>query len=185
MMVEYFIAIVYFSLAVELIFFPVKSSGSTYQLILEQKLNGKDRILAVLINIMVVLTILYPISNLFFKWDNLSRSITMISLGVVLAIFGRLFSFGAMVQLRNNENKLQTDKFFKISRNPNIDGTLFLLIGMWFFMPSILFLTAMPYVFYYMISRAKFEEIYLEEKFGQSFSQFKSTSKRSIFYDRD
>jgi protein-S-isoprenylcysteine O-methyltransferase Ste14 len=184
MIVEYFIGLAYLSLAIELIFFPVKSSGSTYRLLIEQKLGRRKKIQAIIENIIVVTVIIYPIGNLLFKWDNLITSRWMLCIGIFLVIMGRFFSFGAMLQLRNYEDKLQTDKFFKISRNPNIDGTILFLIGMWFLMPSILFLVGMTYVFYYMVSRAKLEEKYLEERFGLSFLKYKSSTKRSIFYDR-
>ena len=180
-LLSYLIIIAYLTLVIELIFFPVKSQGSTYRLIREGKGKPLERILAVLSNIFVIGIIIYPLVNLYFNWHLLSTSYWMISFGIILVGIGRWLSFGAMVQLRRNSKILHQDKFFKLTRNPNIDGTITFLIGMWFLVPSTIYFFTSILVFIYLKNRAKMEEKYLIEIFGKKYLDYKNKTPSSIY----
>lgn len=180
-LLPYFIVLAYLTLVVELIFFPVKSQGSTYRLLRERKGKPLERILAVLSNIFVFGIIIYPSANLYFNWHLLSTSYWMISFGIILVGIGRWLSFGAMIQLKRNAEILHKDKYFKMTRNPNIDGTITFLIGLWLLMPSIIYFFASILVFIYLKNRAKIEEKYLIETFGKKYIDYKNKTPISIY----
>lgn len=180
-LLPYFIVFAYLTLVVELIFFPVKSQGSTYRLLKTRKGKLLENICAVLSNILIFGIIIYPLSNLYLNWHLLSSSYWMICTGVILVVIGRLFSFGAMIQLKRNAEILHKDKFFKMTRNPNIDGTITFLIGLWLLMPSIIYFFASILVFIYLKNRAKIEEKYLIETFGKKYIDYKNKTPISIY----
>lgn len=180
-LLPYLIIFAYLTLVIELIFFPVKSQGSTYRLLKERKGKPLERILAVLSNIFVNGIIIYPLANLYFSWNLISTSYWMISFGILLIGIGRWLSFGAMMQLRRDSEILHKDKFFKMTRNPNIDGTITFLVGMWFLMPSTIYFIGTILVFVYLKNRAKMEEKYLIEIFGTKYIEYKNKTPSSIF----
>lgn len=180
-LLPYFIVFAYLTLVVELVFFSVKSQGSTYRLLKTRKGNLLENIWAVLSNILIFGIIFYPLSNLYLNWHLLSSSYWMICTGVIFVVIGRWFSFGAMIQLRRNTKILHKDKFFKMTRNPNIDGTITFLIGMWLLMPSTINIFSSILVFIYLKNRAKLEEKYLIETFGKKYVDYKNKTPISIY----
>lgn len=180
-LLPYLIIFAYITLAIELMFFPIKSQGSTYSILKERNAKSLERILAVFSNIFIICIIIYPLANLYFKWHLLSNSYWMIIFGILLVAIGRWLSLGAMIQLRRNSKILHKDKFFKMTRNPNIDGTITFLIGLWFLMPNILYFIAAILVFIYLKNRAKIEEKYLIKIFGEEYVDYKNKTPSSIF----
>lgn len=178
---NYIIVFSYLTLLIELIIFPVESQGSTFRILKGANINYLEKIILVALNIFVLISFIYPLANLYFKWNLLSTSHWMISIGIILIVFGRWLSMGAMIQLRSDNKILHTDKFFKMTRNPNIDGTITFLVGIWFLMPSIAYFIASILVFIYLKNRSKREEKYLLEIFDKKYIDYKKSTKNSLF----
>jgi protein-S-isoprenylcysteine O-methyltransferase Ste14 len=132
-------------------------------------------------NLLVIGIITYPLVNIYVTWHPLSTSSWGIITGLLLVLLGRILSFGAMVQLRKNPEKLHNDGYFKWTRNPNIDGTITFLIGMWVLMPSIIFFSGCILVFIYLRNRAKLEEKFLLEAFGKQYLAYKNGTRSSLY----
>lgn len=179
--VPYIISLGYLVLVIELVFFPVKSPGSTYRILIEKKVNLWVSITALFSNFLVICIILYPLANIFLKWQTLSTSYWMILIGMLFIGTARWLSFGAMIQLRGNRKTLHTNGFFKRTRNPNIDGTITFLIGMWFLMPSTVYFISLIFVFLYLNNRSKIEEEYLSEIFGEKYLKYKNSTPSSVY----
>ncbi|MGY6561567.1 MAG: methyltransferase family protein [Luteibaculaceae bacterium] len=179
-LVPYILVLGYLTLAVELIFFPVKSQGSTYRLLKEKKVATLKSLVLLLTNALVIAIFLFPLLNLYLDWMEIKPYNWGIYLGALLLIVGRGISFGAMVQLRKNGYTLQTDTYFKWSRNPNIDGSLLFLVGISLLMGSPLYFGSAVMVFLYLLSRAQMEEEYLEAAFGQRYTDYKQKTPRTI-----
>lgn len=179
--ISYIVVLSYITLAVELMFFPVKSQGSTYRILKEKKISSLKSIYVLLPNVFAIGVILYPLVNLYFKWSPLAHYEWLVFVGIILVSLGRGLSFGAMLQLRRNREILHKDGFFKWTRNPNIDGTITFLLGIWFIMPHVLYLISIVLVFFYLKSRAKMEEIYLLELFGEKYLAYKNITPSSLY----
>jgi len=179
--IPYFIGFAYLTLGIELVFFPVKSPGSTYRILKGKKTGLLGSILALSSNLLIVGIMSYPLSNLFFNWHSLSTSTWIVIIGMILIVLGRAISFGAMIQLRKNQQRLHNTGFFKWTRNPNIDGTITFLIGMWVLMPNTIYFIGSILVFIYLKNRAKMEEKYLIEAFGEKYLDYKKETPSSIY----
>jgi protein-S-isoprenylcysteine O-methyltransferase Ste14 len=177
----YLVIFSFFTLGIELVFFPVKSQGSTYRILKDQKISLLKGACVLFPNLFVIGVVLYPVANLYFKWHLLTSSHWMAWMGVLLIGLGRWMSLGAMLQLRKKRGVLHRDGFFKWTRNPNIDGTMIFLLGMWLLMPNVFFLISSILVFLYLKSRAKIEEKYLMEFFGDQYLEYKNQTPSSLF----
>lgn len=177
----YFISLAYLTLLIELVFFPVTSQGSTFRILKGRKTGLIGSILALSSNLLVLGIIAYPLVNIYFHLHSLSTSSWVIITGLILVVLGRVLSFGAMVQLRKNPEKLHNDGYFKWTRNPNIDGTTTFLFGMCVLMPSIIFFSGCILVFIYLKNRAKLEEKFLLEAFGNQYVAYKNRTRSSLY----
>jgi protein-S-isoprenylcysteine O-methyltransferase Ste14 len=179
-LVPYILALGYLTLVVELVFFPVKSQGSTYRMLKEKRVDVLKSFGLIVPNIFVVSVFLFPLLNLFLGWLEITFYAWAFYLGTFFLVLGRWISFGAMVQLRKNGYALQTKGYFKWSRNPNIDGSLLFLVGISLVMGSPLYFGSAVMVFFYLLNRAKMEEEHLQATFGKLYTEYKQKTPRSI-----
>lgn len=114
----------------------------------------------------------YPVPEIFV-W---------LGCGFILA--GRLTTFASVLIIRQqNQQKadsfyLHTDFLFGRSRNPGLLGMYIFILGVWFLMPSIQYLVGIFYYFAYMHFKVLMEEDFLEQKFGEPYLQYKTTTGR-------
>lgn len=105
-------------------------------------------------------------------------------LGCGFIVAGRFTTFASVLVIRQqNQQKedsfhLHTDFLFARSRNPGLLGMYIFILGIWFLMPSIQYLTAILYYCAYMHFKVLMEEDFLEQKFGESYLQYKTSTGR-------
>ena len=197
------LGVAYFSLLVELLFFPVPSVASTYQLVLVDDTGKKtssrfDRIkhwqvwkkvLFLIIPAVVnVAVFLFPFFMLLgiFEYQIISNQPLSLGVGILLVIFGRLITFLSIIQIRkinrssNQQKFLHQKGWFKWSRNPGLLGMYMFIFGVWCFFSHPLFLVGILFYMTYMHFKILLEEDYLIEKFGKTYQEYLKQTKRYL-----
>ena len=105
-------------------------------------------------------------------------------LGILLMLIGRYITFSSVLTIRNqNEQKedsfmLHTEGGFSKIRNPGLVGLYIFLIGIWFVIPSAYFLVGIIFYMCYMHFKVLMEEDFLTNRFGKSYEQYFTNTKR-------
>jgi protein-S-isoprenylcysteine O-methyltransferase Ste14 len=195
---ELALCILYGSLLLELIFFHVPSVANTqvffnndpsvlinynnYQYVF--KWSKQQKVLYLIIpHILNILAFFFPLLMVFFHKNAWN---TMATIGVFIAILGRLFSFYAMLQIRKNNSQengqfeLHTNEIFSISRNPIQLGMYLFYIGIC--MINFEYFLLIPFLIYFFYNdfRIKIEEDFLEVKFKEAYFNYKFKTRRYL-----
>ena len=193
------------SLIVELAFFHVPSVASNVNIIRKQpavvegysakfkSLFQHSLVSRVLLSMLPLLPVyavfIYPLLVIFHIVPGpeilpfeVSELLVWLGCGFILA--GRFTTFASVLIIRQqNQQKddsfhLHTDFLFARSRNPGLLGMYIFILGIWLLMPSIQYLAAILYYFAYMHFKVLMEEDFLEQKFGESYLQYKTSTGR-------
>ena len=104
--------------------------------------------------------------------------------GCVLVLLGRAITFSSVLIIRRENCQkddsfhLHTDFLFARSRNPGLLGMYLFIMGIWLLMPSVQYLLGIIYYIAYMHFKVLMEEDFLEQKFGESYLQYKTSTGR-------
>lgn len=200
----------YLSLLVELVFFPVPSVASTYQLAYQplestkgSEFKGeldavrswsslKKVFLLVLPALLNVIVFLLPIGFILFplllqKMFPMFQSPNwLLGFGILLVLLGRLLTFGSALRLRK-ENSQKGDDFqlhdesvFQLSRNPILLGMYIMILGFYLIFPSIIFGLGILFYIFYMHFKVLLEEDFLEHHFGKPYVDYKTKTRRYL-----
>ncbi len=205
--IEIFVLLIYLSILVEIVVFPVPSVASTYQLWNQTAGVKKKSLLCrvqhwprllklcllVLPTTISVLVYCFPLLVMFFR--PVEATFTPLSImpelyanliGTGLMVFGRSVSFFSVLAIRkdnsqqNGEFALKTEGVFGLSRNPILLGMYCTFIGLFFVFPYPIMLVGVSVYLINMHFRILLEEDFLEDKFGQQFILYKQTTRRYL-----
>ncbi len=101
-------------------------------------------------------------------------------------IIGRGLSFYAVMKIRKNNTQtgdsfeLKSNSVYNRSRNPIQLGMYLFSIGLILLYPSAILIGGMVFYILYMDYKIKIEEKFLQEKFGDAFSEYSLKTKRYI-----
>jgi len=201
------VVLAYVSLLVELLFFPVPSVASTYQLgykanesskKTEQKGKigaiknwsiGKKFFLLALPATINIGVFIFPLVALFFveKMPQLiQQNQWLLLFGILLVILGRVLTFSTALLIRNRNSQkgddfsLKQKGIFAKSRNPILVGMHIMILGLLFVFPNVLFLLGILFYFGYMHYKVTLEEDFLQNHFGESYINYKKSIRRYI-----
>ncbi len=197
------VGLAYFSLVIELLFFPVPSVASTYQLGYKanessKKTEQKGKIgevknwpiwkkifllgLPAAINIGVFI---FPIIALLFEMP-IQQNQWLFLFGILLVVLGRILTFSTALLIRNRNSQkgddfsLKQTGIFARSRNPILLGMHIMILGMLFIFPNILFFFGILFYFGYMHYKVVLEEDFLQNHFGESYMNYKKSIRRYL-----
>ena len=204
------VLLAYISLVIELVFFPVPSVASTYQLTVKARPNSKGTqaigqigkisrwngimktillVVPAIINILVFLfplfLILNPVVNqkIFFIFDG---SWISNGLGILLILTGRFITIWSVMEIRkknrqiHDEFNLQTKGLFDLSRNPGLVGMYLFILGIFLIFPGLGFLIGIFFYLGYMHFKVLLEEDFLTNHYGDSYIQYKEKTRRYL-----
>ena len=195
---ELALCILYGSLLLELIFFHVPSVANTQVFftndpsVLNNYNNYKyvfkwsqlQKVFYLIIpHILNIHAFFFPLLVIFFQENAWN---TMATIGVFIAILGRLLSFYAMLQIRKNNSQengqfeLHTNGIFSISRNPIQLGMYFFYIGVCLINLNYFLIIPFLIYFFYNDFRIKIEEDFLEVKFKETYCNYKFKTRRYL-----
>jgi len=205
--IEIFVLLVYLSILIEIVIFPVPSVASTYQLwnqtagvrkkgllfrvqhwprLLKICLLVLPTIISVLVYCFPLLVMfLKPVRNSFTTFGFMPESFTNL-LGIGLILLGRSVSFFSVLAIRkdnsqqNEEFALKTEGVFSLSRNPILLGMYGTFIGLFFIFPYPIMLAGVTVYLLNMHFRILLEEDFLEDKFGEKFNRYKQSTRRYL-----
>ena len=200
----------YLSLLIELVFFPVPSVASTYQLAYQPLESSKGSefkgelvavrswsilkkifllVVPALVNVSVFLL---PIAFIFFplllqKTFPMFQSPTwLLVLGILFVFLGRLLTFASALRLRK-ENSQEGDDFrlhdksiFQLSRNPILLGMYIMVLGLFLIFPSTIFGLGIIFYIFYMHFKVLLEEDFLGHHFGKPYIDYKTKTRRYL-----
>ncbi len=129
---DFVILAIYASLLIELLFFPIKSEVSTFRIAYDysHKYSLNKRALFIFQNIVSISAWLLPLLLLQFNLA-LSSNQTLIIVGVIFCVLGRLLTLKGTYQKRvTGSKKLLTTGVFGISRHPIATGMNLTLLGL-------------------------------------------------------
>ena len=200
----------YISLLIELVFFPVPSVASTYQLSYQaqasatgaemkgalQKVRSwsllKKVFLLVLPAMINIATFVLPLVFLWRPalldkcWPVFQPANLFTYLGLILVVIGRLITFGSVLKIRKNNSQLGEDfqlhenSFFSLSRNPGLIGMYLMIAGLCLIFPSLYLMVGLVFYIGYMHFKILLEEDFLANQFGQSYLNYQSKTKRYL-----
>jgi len=197
------LCVAYFSLLVELVFFPVPSVASTYQLVFVDKTRQKTKSrlntikdwpiwkkllflsIPVLINITVFLCPFFFGLNII-NWDMILSHDFFTALGVIFLVSGRGITFFSVIQIKkinrsiNHQKYLHQKRWFRWSRNPGLLGMYIFILGVWLLYSHPLFLVGIIFYIFYMHFKILLEEDYLMEKFGEKYQNYLKQTRRYL-----
>jgi protein-S-isoprenylcysteine O-methyltransferase Ste14 len=204
--ITYIVALYYISLMAEIIWIPVPSVSSTWQLIFPS--DEMDRILnkesllykfqhfnfvekAIWIIIPYVVSTMgycYPIFMLIlFYFGKIEIDITIFSMiGVFCLILGRLITIYSAFTIRKNnsqkneEFELKTKGIFRKSRNPIVLGLHVGVFGMILIFPSLIFLILTIVYILHIHFKIVLEEDFLRQLFKDNYKTYHSKTKRYL-----
>lgn len=200
------VALYYISLMIEIIWIPVPSVSSTWQLIFPsdemerildkgsllykfQHFSFPEKIIWVIIPYIIsTVGYCYPIFMLvLFYLGKIDVAPTIFSLvGVLLLILGRAITiYSALTIRRNNSQKneefeLKTKGIFKKSRNPIVLGLHVGVLGMILIFPSWLFLILTIAYVLHIHFKIVLEEDFLRQFFKDNYETYHSKTKRYL-----
>ncbi len=204
-----FLILIYASIVFELVFFPVPSVASTYQLFSpeaakelppDSRLHKATQYSAfkkffIFFTPTVIgnLTFCLPLVCAFFPilknylgyFHFLDRPIFLV-LGVGLILVSRIISFSSTINMRKDNSQqgdefsLKTTQFFKLTRNPILVATHLTMFGLFFFAPSLVLLIGILIYLVNMHSKVLLEEDFLAWKFGKPYKDYLGKTKRYI-----
>ena len=189
------------SLAVELAFFHVPSVASNVNIIRKQPsvvegYSARFRTLfqrSLLSRVTLSMLPLLPVYIVFAYPLLVAFEVFMVPFempelftwcGCILLLVGRGITFGSVLIIRRqNQQKddsfhLHTDFLFARSRNPGLLGMYVFILGVWLLMPSVQYLVGIFYYVAYMHFKVLMEEDFLEQKFGEPYLQYKTSTGR-------
>lgn len=201
------VLLAYLSLLIELIFFPVPSVASSFNLWKGNEAYATDGfqmgqqaqqwtilkklfvlglpILIIVATFTIPLLALTNWSPAIFKITG-DRPLVIFIIGILLVILGRLICFRSVFAIRQDNTqqgdlfKLHKDSWYRLSRNPIQLGMYIFLTGLLLLFPSwIFFLGSIIYVLY-MDYKIAIEEKFLLAKFGQAYRDYKNKTRRYI-----
>jgi len=206
-LIEIFVLLIYLSILVEIVAFPVPSVASTYQLWNQtagvRKKNLLYRVqhwprlvklcllvvpttISVLVYCYPLLVIFFPMVKALFTPVNIISESFMNLIGIGLIVMGRSASIYSVLTIRKensqqgNEFDLKTRGVFGVSRNPILLGMYCTFIGLFFIFPYPIMLAGVPVYLLNMHFRILLEEDFLEEKFGEEFVSYKQSTRRYL-----
>lgn len=190
------ILLVYLSIIVEILFLPVPSIASTYQLLNSRELSGvlkrktwKNRLSLIVPTLLNIITFLIPLSLIIIpKLETylFPLPIRQVYLGLFIMLAGRAIGIIAVLQIRKQShlgeepNRLHTTGFYCKTRNPIIIGMHMTIIGLFLLFPSIIFLLGIVFYINYMHFKLLKEEQFLLNKFGKSYQEYCKNVNRYI-----
>ena len=101
-------------------------------------------------------------------------------------ILGRSISFVAMHKLWKSftqfgqQNALVTSGFFALSRNPGLMGNYLFYFGLVLVFPHLLLIFGGCFIVLHMHQRVKIEEEFLQAKFGEPYTSYRSKVRRYV-----
>jgi len=197
------LCVAYFSLLVELVFFPVPSVASTYQLVLVDKTHKRTKsrlntikdwpiwkkllilFIPVLINVTVFLLPFFFSLNII-EWDMILNQHFFTALGVIFLLSGRSMTFFSVIQIKKINKSIDHQKYlhqkgwFRWSRNPGLLGMYIFILGVWLLYSQLLFLVGIIFYIFFMHFKILLEEEYLMEKFGEKYQQYLKQTRRYL-----
>ncbi len=204
------IVIAYLSLVVELIFFPVPSVASTYQLAYQplastkgSEMKGelvsvrswsalKKIFLLIVPALLNVAVFLLPIGFLIFPlflqkmFPIFESSTWVLGFGAALILLGRLLTFSSALRIRTENSQegddfhLHDDSIFRLSRNPILLGMYIMVLGLFLIFPSIIFGLGILFYMVYMHFKVLLEEDFLGHHFGKPYVDYKTKTRRYL-----
>lgn len=205
--IEIFVLIVYLSILVELVLFPVPSVASTWQLLsghnssqlygLRRTVQSWHPVLKILllfiptaISVVVycfplLLIIVDRLQNMLVDYDFFKNSYAT-TFGITCIVLGRIIALYSVIVIRGDNSQkdqdfsLKTTGIFRISRNPILMGMYLTILGLFLLFPYRLMIPGIVIYFANMHFRIKLEEDFLKEKFGDRFTQYMNSTNRYI-----
>lgn len=198
------VVLAYLSLVIELLFFPVPSVASTYQLAYKanesiQKTEEKGKIgvvkewsflkkifLLILPSIINIIVFVAPLIIVFCYQEFVQKEMYLLILGILVVILGRGITFFAAISIRNNNKQegtsfeLKEKGIFAKSRNPIVVGTHLFIIGLLLITPNWLLLIGVVFYLGYMHFKILLEEDFLQLHFGNTYLEYKNLTRRYL-----
>jgi len=209
-MINIIILLAYVSLVIELVFFPVPSVASTFQLVnnksySENQKESKGEIGAVknwnvvkklfllifpaFINVLLFMTpliLLYNRDWLTKLFPMMESSWILIIAALALIVLGRMMTFSSVLQIRKenqqkgNSFKLHQKAWFRFSRNPGLVGMYLFFLGLLLIFPSMILLFGFIFYVCYMHYKVLLEEDFLSKQFGSDYINYLEKSRRYV-----
>lgn len=108
-----------------------------------------------------------------------------VALLLVFVGLGMVFISIAVIRKQNQQSgdsfKLHTSAIFDITRNPGLVGMYLYAFGLWWLMPSMIFLIGLTIYVLYMHFKVLMEEDFLANKFGDDYKQYVRDTARYLF----
>lgn len=206
--VNLIVVLAYVSLAVELAAFPVPSKASSWSLMQAGTDRGSDRlararalpsglklVALALPTALCVAIVLLPLAMVFRPElrqslgpvDALSSS-GLALIGAVLVVLGRALTFSSVLSMRGGSklfrparpDDLKRSRLFAKSRNPGLVGMFLFYAGLVLIFPSWALLLGVPFYYGHMHLRVLLEESDLETRFGESYREYASGTRRYL-----
>lgn len=132
--------------------------------------------------LMISLHLWLPVKELFFS-PITYLGIIALAIGIIIVLFcADLFrQKNTTIKPFQESSYLVTEGLFNYSRNPIYLGMVIILMGVWIYLGSLTPVFIIP-IFTWLIQEIfiKAEELMLEEKFGESYQEYKATVRRWI-----
>ena len=198
------VILAYLSLLVELLFFPVPSVASTYQLAYKANESSEKTeetgkvgvvkewsflkkifllILPATINILVFIA---PLIIILCFQGLVQKEMYLLILGILLIILGRGLTFYAAINIRRNNKQegvsfeLKEKGIFAKSRNPILMGMHLMIIGLLLLTLNYLLLVGVVFYLGYMHFKVLLEEDFLQLHFGNTYLEYKNLTRRYL-----
>ena len=208
--VRLFTLFIYLTLLYELVGVPVPSIASTYQLLFtrdefqaEDSLLLKVRQWPLLLKILLLIipsglvVMIYLLPLVQALWPGLADYLHfvfppgilwMIIIGVLLSLYGRYMGLSAARMMHHDLKKgekgeqfeLKTKGMFSHTRNPILVGMYITFVGLWFLYPSWEMALGFLVLVGNMHFRVLLEEEFLSWRFGHSYEEFLSETRRYL-----
>ncbi len=204
------VCIGYLSLAIELLFFPVPSVASTYQLVnnetrssnqtetkgkigqIKQQNSIYKFVVLVVPAAINILVFLLPLVILFVPGSSeylqliYQQTVIASMVGLGLIGLGRFITFSSVLQIRkNNQQKaenfsLKVKGWFSKSRNPGLVGMYIFGLGLIILFPSIFMIAGFVFYLGFMHFKVLLEEDFLYQYYGSKYMNYKTKTARYL-----
>jgi protein-S-isoprenylcysteine O-methyltransferase Ste14 len=203
-----FVIAVYLSLAAELIFLPVPSVASTYQLfyprqddMAERTLLNRVRALNPVLKTLILaaptviglaffclplVLVLFPDLSANLTFASFQGQVVILAIGVVMILLGRIITVATSIQLRHQNSQigdefgLKTTAVFARSRNPGLVGMYLCFAGLYLFYPTWIMIAGFVIYVANMHIRVLLEEDFLASMFGPAYISYKTRTRRYV-----
>ena len=107
--------------------------------------------------------------------------IILIILGVILEGLG-IFYLGInfRIELPKEQTELITNGIYRLMRNPIVFGVYLLVLGSFFIIPTMIFLSLLIIIIITFDSKARAEEKFLSKRFGEKYKNYKKKVGRYL-----